>query len=98
MWLKKLRRLIRLFFFQLTGKKGDKVAKLTKPVIAVNIDGTVRVLNQDPNATHFNWYTRELLSYNITSPNYDTIVAGTNESKTVLPNSSYANRIYITES
>ena len=98
MWLKKLRRLIRLFFFQLTGKKGDKVAKLTKPVIAVNIDGTVRVLNQDPNATHFNWYTRELLSYNITSPNYDTIVAGTNESKTALPNSSYTNRVYITES
>lgn len=98
MWLKKLRRLIRLFFFQLTGKKGDKVAKLTKPIIAVNIDGTVRVLNQDPNATHFNWYTRELLSYNITSPNYDTIVAGTNESKTVLPNSSYTNRVYITES
>ena len=98
MWLKKLRRLIRLFFFQLTGKKGDKVAKLTKPVIAVNIDGTVRVLNQDPNATHFNWYTRELLSYNITSPSYDTIVAGTNESKTALPNSSYTNRVYITES
>ena len=98
MWLKKLRRLIRLFFFQLTGKKGDKVAKLTKPIIAVNIDGTVRVLNQDPNATHFNWYTRELLSYNITSPNYDTIVAGTNESKTALPNSSYTNRVYITES
>ena len=98
MWLKKLRRLIRLFFFQLTGKKGDKVAKLTKPVIAVNIDGTVRVLNQDPNATHFNWYTRELLSYNITSPNYDTVVAGTNESKTALPNSSYTNRVYITES
>lgn len=98
MWLKKLRRLIRLFFFQLTGKKGDKVAKLTKPVIVVNIDGTVRVLNQDPNATHFNWYTRELLSYNITSPNYDTIVAGTNESKTALPNSSYTNRVYITES
>lgn len=97
MWLKKLRRLIRLFFFQLTGKKGDKVAKLTKPVIAVNIDGTVRVLNQDPNATHFNWYTRELLSYNITSPSYDTIVAGTNESKTTLPNSSYTNRVYITE-
>lgn len=98
MWLKKLRRLIRLFFFQLTGKKGDKVAKLTKPVIAVNIDGTVRVLNQDPNATHFNWYTRELLSYNITSPSYDTVVAGTNESTTVLPNSSYTNRVYITES
>lgn len=98
MWLKKLRRLIRLFFFQLTGKKGDKVAKLTKPIIAVNIDGTVRVLNQDPNATHFNWYTRELLSYNIASPNYDTIVAGTNESKTALPNSSYTNRVYITES
>ena len=97
MWLKKLRRLIRLFFFQLTGKKGDKMAKLTKPVIAVNIDGTVRVLNQDPNATHFNWYTRELLSYNITSPSYDTIVAGTNESKTVLPSSSYTNRVYITE-
>lgn len=97
MWLKKLRRLIRLFFFQLTGKKGDKVAKLTKPVIAVNIDGTVRVLNQDPNATHFNWYTRELLSYNITSPSYDVAVAGTNESKTVLPNSSYTNRVYITE-
>lgn len=98
MWLKKLRRLIRLFFFQLTGKKGDKVAKLTKPVIAVNIDGTVRVLNQDPNATHFNWYTRELLSYNITSPSYDTVVAGTNESATALPNSSYTNRVYITES
>lgn len=98
MWLKKLRRLIRLFFFQLTGKKGDKVAKLTKPVIAVNIDGTVRVLNQDPNATHFNWYTRELLSYNITSPSYDTVVAGTNESKTALPSSSYTNRVYITES
>lgn len=98
MWLKKLRRLIRLFFFQLTGKKGDKVAKLTKPVIAVNIDGTVRVLNQDPNATHFNWYTRELLSYNITSPGYDTVVAGTNESTTALPNSSYINRVYITES
>lgn len=98
MWLKKLRRLIRLFFFQLTGKKGDKVAKLTKPIIAVNIDGTVRVLNQDPNATHFNWYTRELLSYNITSPSYDTIVACTNESKTALPNSSYTNRVYITES
>lgn len=98
MWLKKLRRLIRLFFFQLTGKKGDKVAKLTKPVIAVNIDGTVRVLNQDPNATHFNWYTRELLSYNITSPSYDTVVAGTNESTTALPNSSYTNRVYITES
>ena len=98
MWLKKLRRLIRLFFFQLTGKKGDKVAKLTKPVIAVNIDGTVRVLNQDPNATHFNWYTRELLSYNITSPSYDTVVAGTNESTTVLPSSSYTNRVYITES
>lgn len=98
MWLKKLRRLIRLFFFQLTGKKGDKVAKLTKPVIAVNIDGTVRVLNQDPNATHFNWYTRELLSYNITSPSYDVVVAGTNESKTALPNSSYTNRVYITES
>lgn len=98
MWLKKLRRLIRLFFFQLTGKKGDKVAKLTKPIIAVNIDGTVRVLNQDPNATHFNWYTRELLSYNITSPSYDTVVAGTNESITVLPNSSYTNRVYITES
>lgn len=98
MWLKKLRRLIRLFFFQLTGKKGDKMAKLTKPIIAVNIDGTVRVLNQDPNATHFNWYTRELLSYNITSPSYDTVVAGTNESKTVLPNSSYTNRVYITES
>ena len=97
MWLKKLRRLIRLFFFQLTGKKGDKVAKLTKPIIAVNIDGTVRVLNQDPNATHFNWYTRELLSYNITSPNYDVVVAGTNESKTALPNSSYTNRVYITE-
>ena len=98
MWLKKLRRLIRLFFFQLTGKKGDKVAKLTKPVIAVNIDGTVRVLNQDPNATHFNWYTRELLSYNITSPGYDVVVAGTNESATTLPNSSYTNRVYITES
>ena len=98
MWLKKLRRLIRLFFFQLTGKKGDKVAKLTKPVIAVNIDGTVRVLNQDPNATHFNWYTRELLSYNITSPSYDVVVAGTNESTTALPNSSYTNRVYITES
>lgn len=98
MWLKKLRRLIRLFFFQLTGKKGDKVAKLTKPVIAVNIDGTVRVLNQDPNATHFNWYTRELLSYNITSPSYDTVVAGTNESTAALPNSSYTNRVYITES
>ena len=98
MWLKKLRRLIRLFFFQLTGKKGDKVSKLTKPVIAVNIDGTVRVLNQDPNATHFNWYTRELLSYNITSPGYDTVVAGTNESTTALPNSSYTNRVYITES
>ena len=98
MWLKKLRRLIRLFFFQLTGKKGDKVAKLTKPLIAVNIDGTVRVLNQDPNATHFNWYTRELLSYNITSPGYDTVVAGTNESTTALPNSSYTNRVYITES
>ena len=97
MWLKKLRRLIRLFFFQLTGKKGDKVAKLTKPVIAVNIDGTVRVINQDPNATHFNWYTRELLSYNITSPSYDTVVAGTNESTTALPNSSYTNRVYITE-
>lgn len=97
MWLKKLRRLIRLFFFQLTGKKGDKVAKLTKPIIAVNIDGTVRVLNQDPNATHFNWYTRELLSYNITSPTYDTIVAGTNESKTVLPNTTYTNKVYITE-
>lgn len=97
MWLKKLRRLIRLFFFQLTGKKGDKVAKLTKPVIAVNIDGTVRVLNQDPNATHFNWYTRELLSYNITSPSYDVVVAGTNESTTALPNSSYTNRVYITE-
>lgn len=74
------------------------MAKLTKPIIAVNIDGTVRVLNQDPNATHFNWYTRELLSYNITSPSYDTIVAGTNESKTVLPNSSYTNSVYITES
>ena len=98
MWLKKLRRLIRLFFFQLTGKKGDKVAKLTKPVIAVNIDGTVRVLNQDTNATHFNWYKRELLSYNITSPSYDTVVAGTNESTTVLPSSSYTNRVYITES
>lgn len=98
MWLKKLRRLIRLFFFQLTGKKGDKVAKLTKPIIAVNIDGTVRVLNQDPNATHFNWYTRELLSYNITSPTYDAIVAGTNESKTVLPNTTYTNKVYITES
>ena len=98
MWLNKLRRLIRLFFFQLTGKKGDKVAKLTKPVIAVNIDGTVRVLNQDPNATHFNWYTRELLSYNITSPSYDVVVAGTNESTTALPNSSYTNRVYITES
>lgn len=98
MWLNKLRRLIRLFFFQLTGKKGDKVAKLTKPVIAVNIDGTVRVINQDPNATHFNWYTRELLSYNITSPGYDTVVAGTNESTTVLPSSSYTNRVYITES
>ena len=98
MWLKKLRRLIRLFFFQLTGKKGDKVAKLTKPVIAVNIDGTVRVLNQDPNATHFNWYTRELLSYNINSLSYDTVVAGTNESTTALPNSSYTNRVYITES
>ena len=98
MWLKKLRRLIRLFFFQLTGKKGDKVAKLTKSVIAVNIDGTVRVLNQDPNATHFNWYTRELLSYNITSPSYDVVVAGTNESTTALPNSSYTNRVYITES
>lgn len=73
------------------------MAKLTKPVIAVNIDGTVRVLNQDPNATHFNWYTRELLSYNITSPSYDTVVAGTNESKTALPNSSYTNRVYITE-
>lgn len=98
MWLKKLGRLIRPFFFQLTGKKGVKVAKLTKPVIAVNIDGTVRVLNQDPNATHFNWYTRELLSYNITSPTYDTIVAGTNESKTVLPNITYTNKVYITES
>lgn len=98
MWLKKLRRLIRLFFFQLTGKKGDKVAKLTKPVIAINIDGTVRVLNQDPNATHFNWYTMELLSYNITSPSYDVVVAGTNESTTALPNSSYTNRVYITES
>ena len=98
MWLNKLRRLIRLFFFQLTGKKGDKVAKLTKPVIAVNIDGTVRVLNQDPNATHFNWYTRELLSYSITSPSYDVVVAGTNESTTALPNSSYTNRVYITES
>lgn len=98
MWLKKLGRLIRPFFFQLTGKKGVKVAKLTKPVIAVNIDGTVRVLNQDPNATHFNWYTRELLSYNITSPTYDTIVAGTNESKTVLPNTTYTNKVYITES
>lgn len=97
MWLKKLRRLIRLFFFQLTEKKGDKVAKLTKPIIAVNIDGTVRVLNQDPNASHFNWYTRELLSYNITSPSYDAIVAGTNESKIALPNSSYTNRVYITE-
>lgn len=97
MWLKKLRRVIRLFFFQLTGKKGDKVAKLTKPIIAVNIDGTVRVLNQDPNATHFNWYTRELLSYNITSPSYDVVVAGTNESKIALPNSSYTNRVYITE-
>ena len=74
------------------------MAKLTKPVITVNIDGTVRVLNQDPNATHFNWYTRELLSYNITSPGYDTVVAGTNESKTALPNSSYTNRVYITES
>lgn len=74
------------------------MAKLTKPIIAVNIDGTVRVLNQDPNATHFNWYTRELLSYNITSPTYDTIVAGTNESKTVLPNSTYTNKVYITES
>lgn len=74
------------------------MAKLTKPIIAVNIDGTVRVLNQDPNATHFNWYTRELLSYNITSPSYDTIVAGTNENKTVLPSSSYTNRVYITES
>lgn len=73
------------------------MAKLTKPVIAVNIDGTVRVLNQDPNATHFNWYTRELLSYNITSPSYDTVVAGTNKSKTALPNSSYTNRVYITE-
>lgn len=73
------------------------MAKLTKPIIAVNIDGTVRVLNQDPNATHFNWYTRELLSYNITSPSYDTIVAGTNESKIALPNSSYTNKIYITE-
>nr|DAP17885.1 MAG TPA: hypothetical protein [Caudoviricetes sp.] len=98
MWLKKLRRLIRLFFFQLTGKKGDKVAKLTKPIIAVNIDGTVRVLNQDPNATHFNWYTRKLLSYNITSPSYDVVVAGTNESKIALPNSSYTNKVYITES
>lgn len=98
MWLKKLGRLIRPFFFQLTGKKGVKVAKLTKPIIAVNIDGTVRVLNQDPNATHFNWYTRELLSYNITSPTYDTIVAGTNESKTVLPNTTYTNKVYITES
>lgn len=98
MWLKKLRRLIRLFFFQLTGKKGDKMAKLTKPIIAVNIDGTVRVLNQDPNATHFNWYTRELLSYSITSPSYDVVVAGTNESTTALPNSSYTNRVYITES
>lgn len=97
MWLKKLRRLIRLFFFQLTGKKGDKVAKLTKPIIAISIDGTVRVLNQDPNATHFNWYTRELMSYNITSPTYDTIVAGTNESKTVLPNTTYTNKVYITE-
>lgn len=74
------------------------MAKLTKPVIVVNIDGTVRVLNQDPNATHFNWYTRELLSYNITSPTYDTIVAGTNESKTVLPNTTYTNKVYITES
>ena len=74
------------------------MAKLTKPVIAVNIDGTVRVLNQDPNATHFNWYTRELLSYNITSPSYDVVVAGTNESTTALPNSSYTNRVYITES
>ena len=73
------------------------MAKLTKPIIAVNIDGTVRVLNQDPNATHFNWYTRELLSYNITSPSYDAIVAGTNESKIALPNSSYNNRVYITE-
>lgn len=73
------------------------MAKLTKPIIAVNIDGTVRVLNQDPNATHFNWYTRELLSYNITSPSYDAIVAGINESKIALPNSSYNNRVYITE-
>ena len=73
------------------------MAKLTKPIIAVNIDGTVRVLNQDPNVTHFNWYTRELLSYNITSPSYDTIVAGTNESAIALPNSSYNNRVYITE-
>ena len=74
------------------------MAKLTKPIIAVNIDGTVRVLNQDPNATHFNWYTRELLSYSITSPSYDVVVAGTNESTTALPNSSYTNRVYITES
>ena len=73
------------------------MAKLIKPIIAVNIDGTVRVLNQDPNASHFNWYTRELLSYNITSPSYDAIVAGTNESKIALPNSSYNNRVYITE-
>lgn len=73
------------------------MAKLTKPIIAVNIDGTVRVLNQDPNATHFNWYTRELLSYNITSPSYGAIVIGTNESKIALPNSSYNNRVYITE-
>lgn len=73
------------------------MAKLTKPIIAVNIDGTVRVLNQDPNASHFNWYTRELLSYNITSPSYDAIVAGINENKIALPNSSYTNRVYITE-
>lgn len=73
------------------------MSKLTKPIIAVNIDGTVRVLNQDPNASHFNWYTRELLSYNITSPSYDAIVAGTNESKIALPNSSYTNKVYITE-
>jgi len=97
MWLKKLRRLIRLFFFQMSGKKGDKVTKLTKPVLGLNIDGTIRATAWDPNATHFNWYTRELLSYNIVTAGYSEIVAGTNESTTVLPNAPFNNRVYITE-
>ena len=74
------------------------MAKLTKPNIVMNLDGTVSATSYDPNASRFTWYAVELLSYNVGFGYYPPdVVSMTNTAETVEPDTDYTNTVFITD-